>query len=438
LTFIASVCVLHAPVLIVTTTTNQLVGGETYDQVSIDKVEKVSGLNINFYSKLVLNRRKYTNLTEQSPAKDLDIFYIEVEAYGQKYYVHLEPNEDLLHSNIDIQIQSGDGLGGQKTLQVKDIGVRLYKGRVFKYHMIRDIHEKGYNSPYLYQRFDNDEEVGHARIAIHKPDDGTPLKYQKIDEDVTIDGFFTVNGEYFHVKRVETYRSMRRNIDADLNYGDAKHIIYRDRDQDFSNKADGNGNNATHYCETRGKLPEGRKNLMRGTLFKRANAGCPSSKKIMYMGVAADCTYVSNYGGEKGALKQILSNWNQASQLYETSFNVQLGIIQVVLRSVCGGEAWNRACSDNYQINQRLDDFSQWRGTQNADAGLWELMSQCATGPTVGVSWLGAICRTNAQGNGGGVVSGTGISTIIPNEWLVVAHEIGHSFGTISPSRCFQ
>lgn len=93
---------------------------------------------------------------------------------------------------------------------------------------------------------------------------------------------------------------------------------------------------------------------------------------------------------------------------------------------------WNRLCTETYEINQRLSDFSRWRGEKPADrAGLWHLMTQCNTGPSVGVAWLGMLCTKDAfQQVRNGVsqyVSGTGVSSITPVEWKVVAHEIGHS-----------
>ncbi len=101
--------------------------------------------------------------------------------------------------------------------------------------------------------------------------------------------------------------------------------------------------------------------------------------------MAADCTYVTNYGSQDAALKQIVSNWNQASKIFESTFNVALGIVKVDLQSTCSAEndrAWNRPCSESYEINRRLSDFSRWRGTQDKDAGLWHLMTKCNTGST--------------------------------------------------------
>lgn len=40
-------------------------------------------------------------------------------------------------------------------------------------------------------------------------------------------------------------------------------------------------------------------------------AGCPTEQRIVYMGVAADCNYISTYGGAEQARTQILTNWNR-------------------------------------------------------------------------------------------------------------------------------
>ena len=57
--------------------------------------------------------------------------------------------------------------------------------------------------------------------------------------------------------------------------------------------------------------------------------GCPTSQRIVYMGVAADCEYTSVYGSPSNATQQIITNWNTASALYKSTFNVSLGIIEL-------------------------------------------------------------------------------------------------------------
>ena len=46
-------------------------------------------------------------------------------------------------------------------------------------------------------------------------------------------------------------------------------------------------------------------------------AGCPTSQRIVYMGVAADCEYTGKYGSTANATQAIITNWNTASALYK-------------------------------------------------------------------------------------------------------------------------
>lgn len=61
-------------------------------------------------------------------------------------------------------------------------------------------------------------------------------------------------------------------------------------------------------------------------------------------------------------------------------------------------------------------------------------MTKCSTGSVVGIAWTKQLCvqKTSSQSPSGQstqYTSGTGVSSITPNEWMVVAHEIGHGFG---------
>lgn len=98
------------------------------------------------------------------------------------------------------------------------------------------------------------------------------------------------------------------------------------------------------------------------------------------------------------ATTQILMNWNSASALYKSTFNVSLGIIEVQVQNEtyvstsvivylklqlsgfrCPTTAdptipWNVDCT-NVDLNNRLSLFSDWRGQRGNDSiGLWHLM----------------------------------------------------------------
>ncbi|CAO3618910.1 unnamed protein product [Cunninghamella echinulata] len=173
------------------------------------------------------------------------------------------------------------------------------------------------------------------------------------------------------------------------------------------------------------------------------STGCPNSRRIAFMGAAADCSYVKAYGGIRTAKIQMITDWNVASSVYERTFNISLGLIYMQMSTPqCPQKLtpitnWNQECSDKYTINQRLSDFSFWRGQRGDDqAALWHLMTKCATGSKVGIAWLSQLCETQAsqqvEENGSfDWVSGTGVSSITREEWKVVAHEIGHGFGAI-------
>lgn len=147
------------------------------------------------------------------------------------------------------------------------------------------------------------------------------------------------------------------------------------------------------------------------------------------MGVAADCQYVRQKGGADEARNAIvrppqyftlaigtdvcfllcqLNNWNLASGLYRSTFNVSLGIVELYVPSstnssctsspAVASEAWNVDCS-TLTLNDRLSAFSTWRGAERSgdQAGLWHLMSGCPTGQEVGVAWLGQLCSQNVR-----------------------------------------
>lgn len=178
-----------------------------------------------------------------------------------------------------------------------------------------------------------------------------------------------------------------------------------------------------------------------------STSGCPKSQEVAFIGVAADCTYTNNYASAERARTQLLTDFNSASSLYQSTFNVSLGIVEVNLQSgacpttaaaVDPANRWNVGCEEGggpgVDLNTRLSIFSQWRGDKGAadGAGLWHLLTNCSTGSEVGVAWLGQLCETGAfEGSDGQVTSGTAVTAITRSSWQVISHEIGHNLGAI-------
>ncbi|SGY63867.1 BQ5605_C007g04841 [Microbotryum silenes-dioicae] len=174
--------------------------------------------------------------------------------------------------------------------------------------------------------------------------------------------------------------------------------------------------------------------------------GCPRSRRVVFVGVASDCTFTAQFSSPAAARESILTDFNSASTLYQASFNVSLGIVELNVQSgscptttaqVDANYPWNVGCPEGggpgLALNDRLSVFSQWRSNKGGGdgAGLWHLLSNCSTGSEVGVAWLGQLCRVSSVTSDGQTTSGTGVTTLTRNTWQVIAHEIGHNFGAV-------
>lgn len=377
-------------------------------------------------------------------------FRLKFSSFGKEFNIHLKPNENLFHVNARVNVFGHGGkLISSRSLSNTDV----FKGRVLSKSNSEELMKNGPFSKHWAPFADGlESDLGWARFSIYST---YGSEHGAIPD---FEGVFTdSDGQLYQIKTIESYIKSKRkeDVEIDLDLASSLHsrsIIFRIAD--FKPSSSGASDNITnHYCgldQHRFNLQDAHQHYLDrkevasedkrkfGKLVKRSSAGCPTALKILYMGVAADCSYVSVYGGEEDALKQIISDWNQASNVYETTFNIALGIAEVNIQTTCdtsGGKSWNRVCSSSYNIANRLSDFSRWRGAQNDQLGLWHLMTECASGSTVGIAWLNMVCQRSAttQNELGGTsyVSGTAVSSASPNEWLVVAHEIGHNFGAI-------
>lgn len=183
------------------------------------------------------------------------------------------------------------------------------------------------------------------------------------------------------------------------------------------------------------------------------SAGCPTTRKVALVGVATDCTYTGAFNSTESARENVIQQMNSASAVWENTFNISLGLANLTISDAqCPGTpsqntAWNQGCSDGVDIQQRLNLFSAWRGQQRDSNSHWTLLSTCNTGSAVGLAWLGQACVNDAMdtnssttgagqtGTGGTTETVAGANVVVrtrgAEEWQVIAHETGHTFGAV-------
>lgn len=163
-------------------------------------------------------------------------------------------------------------------------------------------------------------------------------------------------------------------------------------------------------------------------------AGCPTKRQVAMIGVLADCNYLQNFGNMSSVHSSIIEMISSASRMYETAFNITLGLKEVIVadNSSCPStgsddQPWNYQCSPgDSALGDRLGILTSWRESRPYDnIASWVLMTKCDSGSVVGLSWLGTVCEARAN------IAGANVVTTTSMDYIVVAHEIGHSFGAV-------
>ncbi|KAI9485216.1 MAG: Metallo-peptidase family M12B Reprolysin-like-domain-containing protein [Benjaminiella poitrasii] len=419
----------------------QLLWVEPIRSLKLDIAERQK----HFYEKREISQNKHYQPNLQTLKHD-DSLRLSIEAYNKTIFLHLAPNLDLFHPDAVVH-QNG------KSVKIDPSDYRVYRG-----YVMDDIYSDHWWLTGLQEDDDMENQpgvLGWARIIVRNDIN------HNLDHPL-FEGAFNMYGDTHHIKLKENYHLTKRADDVGLVSDDNVHmIIYRDSDMITQQQRESGDcgfdrlNNMNSVLSKRShnpfeivvdqhmKFAALQANTLlggRSSLEKRAPAGCPTTKKVLYMGAAADCTYVKFYQSADNARMQIINDWNSVSSVYGSSFNVNIGLVNITLMdatcpsSPSSSVNWNQACSTGYSISSRLSDFSRWRGTLGDDgAGLWHLMTNCATGAEVGIAWMSQVCNTGSirSSTTGEYTSGTGVSSIIRDEWKVVAHEIGHGFGAI-------
>ncbi|PLB35104.1 ADAM family of metalloprotease ADM-B [Aspergillus candidus] len=370
---------------------------------------------------------------------------------SKRYKLELEPNHDILAEDALVQYLGADGVVRREEPVVRG-DHKVFKGRAL---MSRG---KGMWDP-----------VGWARVYLQN-DGPQPL----------FEGVFNVHGDNHHVELMSTYLQNKREQDADIPHRKGDYmILYRDSDMvrhlhtelkrslsvsSSSCEADklGFNSNPQHPVlrrdESQIQSRWGGMSLdsMFGLTKRQSDiggasgnaggvnlkstigdtSGCPKTKQVALIGVATDCSFRGAFKSDEDAKKWVINTVNSASNVYEHSFNISIGLRNLTLTDAsCPDKApattqWNMPCEQG-NITSRLDLFSKWRGQQKDDNAYWTLMSSCPTGTEVGLAWLGQLCNAEVNDDGPNSISGTNIVVKSPGGWQVFAHESGHTFGAV-------
>ncbi|KAK5132063.1 hypothetical protein LTR08_000400 [Meristemomyces frigidus] len=383
----------------------------------------------------------------------------------------LEPNHDILADDATVSYLAPDGTISRNE-RVDRLGHKVYKGTAW------------IKRPSIGQN--RWQSVGWARVMVTQ--DGRAPRFE---------GAFAVDHDHHHIQSSTNYARTRHLQDPEVDElvdGQEYMVVWRDSDilrsaaqlrhQDLRRSAleddpplcqadglsfnlqpdhpvylgitkrDGKSFGAMDFSHLFGKRQIDGQTGGNGAGVNLVStignsAGCPTTRKVALVGVATDCTYTGSFNSTESVRQNVINQVNTASALYESTFNISLGLQNLTVSDAsCPGSPaqateWNQACSDSVDIQTRLNLFSGWRGTQADTNALWTLLSTCNTGSAVGLAWLGQACvstaittnttTTSGTASGSETVAGTNVvvRTQGASEWQIIAHETGHTFGAV-------
>lgn len=369
---------------------------------------------------------------------------------SQRIKLELEPNNDILANDAAVRYLDADGNVRHEE------AIERHAHKVFKGNALVEGPNGRWN------------QVGWARIYL-KQDGPKPL----------FEGAFGFGSDHHHIELQSTYLETMRSEDVGISRSNEDYmIVYRDSDMvrylhSELKRSLGDGGSS---CEAH-KLPFNsdpqhpifRSNVTdtgewgmasinslfglskrqsdiggysgnSGGINLKSNigdtSGCPKTKKVALIGVATDCSFTASFNSSESARAHVINVVNTASDLYERSFNISIGLRNLTVSDAqCPESApeaapWNMACETS-DVSSRLDLFSQWRGSQSDNNAYWTLMSRCNTGSEVGLAWLGQLCNSDVIDEGSQSVSGANFVVRTKGAWQVFAHESGHTFGAV-------
>lgn len=370
----------------------------------------------------------------------------------QRVKLTLEPNYDILPEGASVQYLNTAG----EVIHTKEV--------------VRQDHKVFKGEAWVQEEDNSWTHTGWARVVVRR--DGI---------DPLFEGAFTIFHDHHHIKLRSNYLSTKHELDPDLEQSDDEFmVLFRDSDitQNAQNELKRSESsqpsclshqlsfNSRHRetllapklkrsigiwgsapigsffgkrdgIDGNGLQNGGNSGGVKYSLTIGDSSGCPSSRKVALIGVATDCSYTGTFNSTESAHANVITQINSASDVYEKTFNITLGLSNLTVTpeecpaTPSTATPWNIACDGTTTITDRLNKFSQWRGDRNDSNAYWTLLTNCNTGAEVGLAWLGQACIIQVTQGQGETVSGANVVAKTPTEWQVIAHESGHTFGAV-------
>ncbi|PCG97585.1 Hypothetical protein PENO1_062580 [Penicillium occitanis (nom. inval.)] len=306
--------------------------------------------------------------TLSQSVKGVDQFDLTFKIQGQDSTVRLrlKPNRDIFAN--DAQIQYLDTRGEEQISHNFEDQERVFKGDIWLYYA-----SKGW------------QPSGRARVYI--VEDGISPLFQ---------GSLTISNRRFHVNIVSGLGGTASSSIPHLEITTSDDSL-----ADLQNLGSWETVNKRH--STYGgdlifgaPLPLNRMSLLRRHSLEyneitESTVGYSTSPRVALIGLATDCSYRAAFGSAEEMRRELVSMVNSASEVFERSFNISIGIRNLTINDeTCpdtGTQSvpWNVACHSG-DLNWRLDQFASWRGLQNDTNAYWTLMTNCPTGNVVAMS----------------------------------------------------
>lgn len=320
------------------------------------------------------------------------------EAFGKHFEMNLKRNDNLMSKNLKIETE-----GNENDTEDSSIGA-AYNGVNLKIDT-KDVTTKDTTSNNLFARFFATIKSD-GEIFLQGGFEWDKAFFRLISSNHPSSNFHTTNNEISLLKRSANADYAKKRIDDDLiimkesmdpkqqkSFGfpinSRTNSTFKCGHDDLSFNTDprGVGNDFLHKINN--GMDEKHNDIKINPLTaqyylaKRSSGGdaknefgCPANRKVLYIGVAADSAYLAKFNGNRqAAVSNILTDFNLVSAIYEKSFNIELGVLSIILLGKKEGKKkndavpWDLPCLQGVSISERLNAFSSWRDGQSKDIG---------------------------------------------------------------------